>query len=71
MTYLQKAVDIQGNPGHPYAYHSTGDCAVLARLGNGKIRILTLKLARILAEDVQVSRDVTLHFVEDVRAEVA
>lgn len=51
--YLQQAVDLKDNPGQLAAYSSKGHCVVQAGPGSGKTKTLTLKLARILAEDVQ------------------
>ena len=40
------------------AGNSTGHCVVLAGPGSGKTKTLTVKMARILAEDVQEPRGV-------------
>lgn len=40
------------------AYESTGNCVVLAGPGSGKTKTLAIKLARVLAEDVQEPRGV-------------
>jgi superfamily I DNA/RNA helicase len=56
--YLRAAEDLRGNPGQWDAYNATGHCAVLAGPGSGKTKTLTIKLARILAEDVQEPRRV-------------
>ena len=50
--YLRAAADLRRNPGQWDAYNSTGHCVVLAGPGSGKTKTLTIKLARILAEDV-------------------
>jgi DNA helicase-2/ATP-dependent DNA helicase PcrA len=50
--YRHQAADLADNPGQRAAYNSTGHCIVLAGPGSGKTKILVLKLARILAEDV-------------------
>ncbi|MDF3636032.1 UvrD-helicase domain-containing protein, partial [Enterobacter cloacae] len=54
--YLAQAAELAGNPGQLAAYHSQGHCVVLAGPGSGKTNTLVLKLARILAEDVQAPR---------------
>lgn len=54
--YLAGAADLANNPGQLAAYDSTDHCVVLAGPGSGKTKTLVLKLARILAEDVQAPR---------------
>ncbi|ACX87435.1 UvrD/REP helicase [Pectobacterium parmentieri WPP163] len=54
--YLAQASELAGNPGQLAAYNSLGHCVVLAGPGSGKTKTLVLKLARILAEDVQAPR---------------
>lgn len=54
--YLAEAAELAGNPGQLAAYDSQGHCVVLAGPGSGKTKTLVLKLARILAEDVQAPR---------------
>lgn len=54
--YLAQADELAGNPGQLAAYNSQGHCVVLAGPGSGKTKTLVLKLARILAEDVQAPR---------------
>jgi DNA helicase-2/ATP-dependent DNA helicase PcrA len=56
--YLKMARDLRENPGQWAAYESTGHCVVSAGPGSGKTKTLTLKLARILAEDVAPPRGV-------------
>lgn len=56
--YLKAAEDLRRNPGQWAAYESTGHCAVLAGPGSGKTKTLTIKLARILSEDVDEPRGV-------------
>jgi len=46
------------NEGQWDAYNATGHCVVLAGPGSGKTKTLTIKLARILAEDVEAPRGV-------------
>lgn len=57
-SYLQKSLDLQGNAGQLAAYESQGHCVVLAGPGSGKTKTLTLKLARMLAEDVDFPQGV-------------
>lgn len=56
--YLAQAAELAGNPGQLAAYNSQGHCVVLAGPGSGKTKTLVLKLARILAEDVEAPRGV-------------
>nr|MDQ3745401.1 ATP-dependent helicase [Acidobacteriota bacterium] len=46
------------NRGQRAAYESTGNCVVLAGPGSGKTKTLTIKMARILNEDVRSPRGV-------------
>jgi DNA helicase-2/ATP-dependent DNA helicase PcrA len=56
--YTRAAEDLRDNEGQWAAYDSTGNCVILAGPGSGKTKTLTLKLARILAEDVEPPRGV-------------
>jgi DNA helicase-2/ATP-dependent DNA helicase PcrA len=56
--YLRAAEDLRRNAGQWAAYNSTGHCVVLAGPGSGKTKTLTIKMARILAEDVDEPRGV-------------
>lgn len=56
--YLKAAQELRRNPGQWAAYESVGNCVLLAGPGSGKTKTLTIKLARILAEDVQDPRGV-------------
>lgn len=56
--YERAADDLRGNPGQWAAYESTGHTVLLAGPGSGKTKTLTVKLARILAEDVVPPRGV-------------
>ena len=49
--YLAGAVDLQRNLAQWAAFESRGHCVVLAGPGSGKTKVLTLKVARLLAED--------------------
>jgi DNA helicase-2/ATP-dependent DNA helicase PcrA len=51
--YLRQAEELRGNLGQLAAYESQGHCVVLAGPGSGKTKTLTVKLARLLAEDVR------------------
>jgi superfamily I DNA/RNA helicase len=54
--YLRAADDLRGNAGQWAAYNSVGHCVVLAGPGSGKTKTLTLKLARMLSENVAAPR---------------
>ena len=52
LPYLTAAEELRDNPGQWDAFESTGNCVILAGPGSGKTKTLTVKLARILSEDV-------------------
>ena len=54
--YTDAALALKDNPGQWEAYESTGSCVVQAGPGSGKTRTLTIKLARMLAEDIAEPR---------------
>ncbi len=56
--YLRAAEELRKNPGQWRAYESTGHCVMLAGPGSGKTKTLTIKMARMLAEDVQPPRGI-------------
>lgn len=56
--YLRAAEDLRDNPGQWAAYGAKGHCVVLAGPGSGKTKTLTIKMARMLAEDVQEPRGI-------------
>jgi DNA helicase-2/ATP-dependent DNA helicase PcrA len=51
--YVEAAEELRRNLGQWTAYESTGNCVVVAGPGSGKTKLLTIKMARILAEDVE------------------
>ncbi len=57
-TYLRQASELQENERQLAAYDSTGHCVVLAGPGSGKTKTPVVKLARVLAEDVQAPKGV-------------
>lgn len=56
--YLRAANELRRNEGQWAAYNSTGHCVLLAGPGSGKTKTLTIKLARMLCEDVASPRGV-------------
>lgn len=56
MLYLRAAEELRENDGQWAAYESEGHCVVLAGPGSGKTKTLTIKLARMLAEDIEEPR---------------
>jgi len=52
-SYLSAAEDLRRNDRQWAAYESRGHCVVLAGPGSGKTKVLTTKMARMLAEDVR------------------
>ena len=56
--YLSAAEDLRDNAGQWQAYNSEGHCVLLAGPGSGKTKTLTLKLARMLSENVEEPRGV-------------
>ncbi len=52
------ADQLRENTGQWQAYNSTGNCVILAGPGSGKTKVLTIKLARMLAEDVRPPRGI-------------
>ena len=56
--YLRGAEDLRRNERQWQAYESTGHCVLLAGPGSGKTKTLTVKLARMLSEDVNEPRGI-------------
>lgn len=56
--YLRGAEDLRPNERQWQAYESTGHCVLLAGPGSGKTKTLTVKLARMLHEDVEEPRGI-------------
>jgi DNA helicase-2/ATP-dependent DNA helicase PcrA len=56
--YRVSAEELRVNPGQWQAYESKGNCVVLAGPGSGKTKTLTTKLARMLAEDIELPRGI-------------
>lgn len=54
--YLRSADDLRSNAGQWEAYESEGHCVVLAGPGSGKTKTLTIKLARLLFEEIEEPR---------------
>lgn len=50
--YITAAKELENNYGQWRAYNSTGHCVVFAGPGSGKTKVLTMKVARMLAEDL-------------------
>lgn len=56
--YLKAAEDLRSNDGQWQAYESKDHCVVLAGPGSGKTKTLTIKLARLLSEEIDAPRGV-------------
>lgn len=56
--YRAAAEELRDNEGQWKAYESAGNFVVLAGPGSGKTKVLTLKMARMLAEDVRPPRGI-------------
>ena len=58
VNYLSAEEDLRRNERQWEAYESRGHCVVLAGPGSGKTKVLTTKMARMLAEDVRAPRGI-------------
>jgi ATP-dependent DNA helicase Rep/DNA helicase-2/ATP-dependent DNA helicase PcrA len=56
LPYLKDAEDLRGNEDQWRAYQSAGNCVILAGPGSGKTKTITVKIGRMLAEDVHRPR---------------
>lgn len=56
--YLRAAEDLHPNEKQWQAYESSGHCVLLAGPGSGKTKTLTVKLARMLSEEVDEPRGI-------------
>ncbi len=59
--YLQAAEDLRPNDNQWEVYESDGNCVVLAGPGAGKTKTITVKIARLLDEDVRRPRRLADH----------
>jgi len=57
-SYFRAIAELRDNPGQWEAFQSTGNCVMLAGPGSGKTKTLTVKLARVLLEDVEPPRGI-------------
>jgi len=51
--YIEAAEELSENEGQWQAYESEGNCAILAGPGSGKTKTVTIKIARVLEEEVK------------------
>ncbi|MBM1556207.1 ATP-dependent helicase [Sulfitobacter mediterraneus] len=56
--YIKAAQDLRSNEQQWQAYQSEGNCVLLAGPGSGKTKTLTIKLARMLTENVESPRGI-------------
>ncbi|GAA0913111.1 hypothetical protein GCM10009552_28510 [Rothia nasimurium] len=56
MGWRDHVADIRKNEGQSQAFDSTGNCVILAGPGSGKTQTITMKVARLLDEEVQFPR---------------
>lgn len=56
--YITASRDFDNNAPQRRAYDSDGHCVVLAGPGSGKTKVLTAKIARLLAEDIREPRGI-------------
>lgn len=58
-TYKAAGEVLRDNPRQWAAYESTNHCVVLAGPGSGKTKVLTVKMARMIAEDIRPPRGIS------------
>jgi len=58
VSYVEAAEELRGNKEQWEAYESEGNCVVLAGPGAGKTKTITIKIARLLSEEVRRPRRV-------------
>lgn len=51
--YIEAAEELRENEGQWQAYESEANCAILAGPGSGKTKTITIKIARILEEEIR------------------
>ena len=56
--HMLVAEQLRKNKGQWQAYESTDNCVILAGPGSGKTKTLTIKLAKMLSEDVRTPRGI-------------
>lgn len=56
--YVEAAKDLEDNKEQLAAYNSKDNCVILAGPGSGKTKTITLKIARILEEDIKLPQKV-------------
>ncbi len=58
LRYLTESEELKENPEQWDVFNSKGNCVVLAGPGSGKTKVLTLKMAKMLKEDVKFPRGI-------------
>jgi DNA helicase II / ATP-dependent DNA helicase PcrA len=56
--YIKAADELRDNPGQWKAYESQCNCVVLAGPGSGKTKLLTVKMARIIHENIRAPQGI-------------
>ena len=62
--YIEAAEELRKNDEQWQAYESDGHCVVLAGPGSGKTKVITIKIARLLDEDVRLPETACVHHVQ-------